>query len=247
MNDGFFMKDLSAILREIRELYDSGNNIVITNSKLDFDDKKVKITIPKSGDKKLLLDMAKNNVKELRMKYNLSRDFRDNKMDILLSIKSKMGLTRTPRVIECFDNSNLQGTAPVSSCVVFRDGEPRRDEYKCYNVETVLGPDDCKTMKEIVYRRYYKSDNIPDLIIVDGGKGQLNAAVSVLKDLGLFGKVDICGLAKHFEEFFFYGRRESIRLEYNSPELKLLQKIRNEAHNFAIKSHRELRKRFFLQ
>ena len=171
-----------------------------------------------------------------------------DKNQVLINIKNALNLKKIPYHIECFDNSNLQGTNPVSSCVVFKNGEPSKDDYRKFIVKTVIGPDDFSTMKEVIYRRYYKNDNLPDLIIIDGGKGQLNCAVEILKNLNIFDKIEIIGLAKEFEEIYFYKKSKPIILKENSKELRLIQYIRDESHRFAINFHKKRRsKQFFLE
>ncbi len=156
-----------------------------------------------------------------------------------------MGLQRLPRRIECFDNSNLQGSDPVASMVCFVDAKPRKSEYKRFNIKTVVGPDDFASMKEILTRRYtaVMKDglHIPDLIIVDGGKGQLSSAVEALKEIGFYGECEIIGLAKRLEEVFLPGKSESIMIPKKSTALKLIQQARDEAHRFAITFHRQKR------
>ena len=156
-----------------------------------------------------------------------------------------MHLKRIPNHIECFDNSNLCGTNAVSSCVVFKNGEPSKNDYRHFKVKTIVGPDDFKTMEEVISRRYVNNTNLPDLIIVDGGLGQLHSAVKVLKKLNILEKLDVLGLAKEFEDIY-YPNGEKINLENNSEELKLIQFIRDEAHRFAINFHRKLRSKNFI-
>jgi excinuclease ABC subunit C len=160
-------------------------------------------------------------------------------------LKEYLKLQRLPRRIECFDNSNLQGTDPVASMVSFVDAKARKSEYKRFNIKTVVGPDDFASMREILQRRYGRLQKegaqIPDLIVVDGGKGQLSAAVEALKEIGFYGECDLIGLAKRLEEVFVPGRPEPFMIPKKSPALKLLQQARDEAHRFAITFHRKKR------
>ena len=169
-----------------------------------------------------------------------------DKKKIIKNLQQKLHLKRIPNHIECFDNSNLCGTNPVSSCVVFKNGEPSKNDYRHFKVKTIVGPDDFKTMEEIISRRYVNNTILPDLIIVDGGLGQLHSAVKVLKKLNILEKLDVLGLAKEFEDIY-YPNGEKINLEDNSEELKLIQFIRDEAHRFAINFHRKLRSKNFLK
>ena len=156
-------------------------------------------------------------------------------------MKDMLSLNRIPYHIECFDNSNLQGTNPVSSCVVFRNGQESRSEYRHFHVKTVIGANDYKTMKEIVSRRYTNNNDLPDLIIIDGGIEQLHAVVSVLKNMSILEGLDVISLAKKQEEIFIHGDDASLLLPRDSRVLRLIQHIRDEAHRFAISFHRRIR------
>ena len=168
-----------------------------------------------------------------------------NNNRVLETLKKDLKLKSIPVHMECFDNSNLQGTNAVSACVVFKNGKPSKKDYRHFNVKTVTGPDDFETMKEIVYRRYKRildeKRKLPDLIIIDGGKGQLHAANSALEELGLKGKQAIIGIAKRLEELFFPGDKYPLHLDKRSESLKVIQHMRNEAHRFSIKHHRNKR------
>ena len=170
---------------------------------------------------------------------------RDRIPHAVKELKEHLNLQRLPRRIECFDNSNLQGSDPVASMVCFVDAKPRKSEYKRFNIKTVVGPDDFASMKEILTRRYSKvmkdGLQIPDLIIVDGGKGQLSSAVEALKEIGFYGECEIVGLAKRLEEVFLPNKSESIMIPKKSTALKLIQQARDEAHRFAITFHRQKR------
>ncbi|NCQ11643.1 MAG: excinuclease ABC subunit C [Bacteroidetes bacterium] len=213
----------------------------------------VSITVPKIGEKAQMIRLTLANAKHVIGEYQLEqmKEKHDRIPHSIKALERDLYLNRLPRRIECFDNSNFQGSDPVASMVCFLDGEPRKAEYKRFSIKTVEGPNDFASMAEIVTRRYSRvlADGlqIPDLIIVDGGKGQLSAAVEALKAIGFFGQVPIIGLAKRLEEVFFPYKSDSIMLPKTSSGLKLLQRVRDEAHRFAITFHREKRsKRTFL-
>jgi excinuclease ABC subunit C len=209
--------------------------------------KKVKWLYPKIGDKKQLVNMALSNA-EFQLKQRelekLEAD-RDRTPKSLEDLKTYLSLSRLPRRMECFDNSNMQGSDPVASMVCFVDGKPRKSMYKKYAIKTVVGPDDFASMREILRRRYGRlkkeGAHFPDLIVVDGGKGQLSAAVEVLEELELMDAVDVIGLAKRLEEVFLPYKKDSILIPKTSPSLRILQQLRDEAHRFAITFHREKR------
>ncbi len=209
--------------------------------------KKVPVQVPKIGEKAHLIKMALANTR-LHLNERKLEKAKAEKTRIphaVKELKEHLNLSRLPRRIECFDNSNLQGTDPVASMVCFVDAKPRKSAYKKFNIKTVEGPDDYASMKEIIRRRYThvieEKLQIPDLIVVDGGKGQLNAAIEVLKELDFYGQTDIISLAERLEEVFVPGRSESIMIPKKSTALKLLQQIRDEAHRFAITFHRKKR------
>jgi|TARA_R100001591_G_scaffold118408_2_gene141089 excinuclease ABC subunit C len=209
--------------------------------------KKVPVHVPQIGEKAQLIKMAKANAKLHLNERRLEKEKaeRDRIPHAVKELKEHLGLQRLPRRIECFDNSNLQGSDPVASMVCFVDAKPRKSEYKRFNIKTVVGPDDFASMKEILTRRYtaVMKDglHIPDLIIVDGGKGQLSSAVEALKEIGFYGECEIIGLAKRLEEVFLPGKSESIMIPKKSTALKLIQQARDEAHRFAITFHRQKR------
>jgi excinuclease ABC subunit C len=169
----------------------------------------------------------------------------DKSNRILETMKTDLRLSKKPVYIECFDNSNIQGTNPVASCVVFRHAKPSKKDYRHYNIKNTKGPDDFASMEEIIYRRYdrLKEENLqmPDLVVLDGGKGQLSSAIKSLKRLGLYEKIKVISIAKRLEEIFFPGDPVPLYLDKNSPTLKVIQHLRNEAHRFAIKFHRQKR------
>jgi excinuclease ABC subunit C len=214
--------------------------------------KKVPVHVPQIGEKAQLIKMAKANAKLHLNERRLEKEKaeRDRIPHAVKELKEHLGLQRLPRRIECFDNSNLQGSDPVASMVCFVDAKPRKSEYKRFNIKTVVGPDDFASMKEILTRRYtaVMKDglHIPDLIIVDGGKGQLSSAVEALKEIGFYGECEIIGLAKRLEEVFLPGESESIMIPKKSTALKLIQQVRDEAHRFAITFHRQKRSKRIL-
>ncbi|MBK8912326.1 MAG: excinuclease ABC subunit C [Chlorobi bacterium] len=212
---------------------------------------KVRLAVPKIGDKQKLVAMAQTNAKFLLDELKLQRMKRSDMVPRpVQSLQRDLGLKKPPRRIECFDNSNIQGTDPVSSMVCFVDGQPRRSEYRKFNVKTVVGPNDFETMREVVGRRYRRVLNeglaLPDLIVIDGGKGQVGAAMEVLQQLNLE-HIPLIGLAKRLEEVVVPGQRDTLLLPRSSSSLRLLQQIRDEAHRFAITFHRTLRNRRTLQ
>ncbi|MDR2026380.1 MAG: excinuclease ABC subunit UvrC [Prevotellaceae bacterium] len=210
-------------------------------------------TVPSKGDKLALLRLSEKNVKAYRMeklKHLEKVDPEKHINRILNVIKSDLCLPKLPRRIECFDNSNIQGSNPVAACVVFINAKPAKKEYRHFNVKTVEGPDDFASMQEIVYRRYLRVLNektpLPQLIVIDGGKGQLSAAVRSLKRLKLFGKIPVLGLAKRLEEIYFPDDNIPLHLNKNSETLKVLMQIRDEAHRFGITFHRDKRSSAFI-
>ena len=210
------------------------------------------ITIPVNGDKKKLLDLSMKNALYLKHEKQQAADKLDPglKTDrILTTMMTDLRLTTLPKHIECFDNSNIQGTNPVSACVVFKDAKPSKSDYRHFNVKTVIGPDDFATMTEVVTRRYSRLINeqqaLPDLIIVDGGKGQLSAAIDALRNLRIYGKVPIIGIAKRLEELYYPNDPLPLYLDKKSETLRIIQQMRDEAHRFGIKHHRNRRSKNF--
>ncbi|MBN1185107.1 MAG: excinuclease ABC subunit C [Bacteroidales bacterium] len=213
------------------------------------------ITIPIRGDKKRLLELADRNAKQMLIDKMIQKDseqkyFQTRDQRVMETMKKDLQLKSIPDHIDCFDNSNIMGTNPVASCVVFRYGKPSKSEYRHYNIKTVQGPDDYASMEEIVFRRYDRmlreKENLPKLIIIDGGKGQLNAALKSLDNLKLRKIIPIIGIAKRLEEIYFPGDSVPIYLDKNSETLKLIQRIRNEAHRFGITFHRDKRSKTFI-
>lgn len=213
------------------------------------------VTVPKIGDKKKLLDLSEKNVQYHLLQQRRDAASRTNRQTaaerVLRTLQADLNMTDAPLHIECFDNSNIQGTNPVSSCVVFRNAKPAKRDYRHYNVKTVEGPNDFASMEEVVFRRYKRllaeAQSLPQLIIIDGGKGQLSAAMKSLRALGLEGKVTVIGIAKKLEEIFYPDDPVPLHINKKSESLKLIQQARNEAHRFAITFHRDQRSRHFLQ
>lgn len=232
----------------LKEKFNSTNRIVLVNEMIDFEHPRYSFEYPKRGEKKQLIDLSLKNVQAYilnQRKKEILHTENSNEKRILETIQKDFKLTALPIHMECFDNSNFQGSFPVSACVVFRNGRPSKKDYRHFNVKTVDGPDDFATMKEVVFRRYKRLLNekksLPNLVIVDGGKGQLSAAVSALDELNLRGKIPIVGIAKRLEEIFFPGDRYPIYLDKRSESLKVIQFMRNESHRFGIEHHRNKR------
>lgn len=210
--------------------------------------KGLKITIPKTGDKKRLIELSHRNAlfyrKDVLTQLQLVNP--DKHVDrIMAQMKKDLRLSEEPRHIECFDNSNIQGTNPVAACVVFKDGKPSKKDYRHFKIKTVVGPDDFASMEEVVLRRYKRlqreGEPLPQLIVIDGGKGQLSSALKALEQLGLRGTIAIIGIAKRLEEIYFPGDSIPLYLDKKSESLKIVQRLRNEAHRFGITFHRNLR------
>ncbi len=238
---------------DIRQKFNSLSTEVLVPFIPDSSIENVKFIVPKIGDKKKLLELSEKNVKYYRFEKNKQRanvDPEKHTKRILNTIKTDLRLSEIPKHIECFDNSNFQGSFPVAACVVFKNAKPAVKEYRHYNVKTVEGPDDFASMEEIIYRRYKRlldeKSELPQLIIVDGGKGQLSAALKSLEELNLRGKIAIIGIAKKLEEIFFPGDSVPLYLDKNSETLKVIQHARNEAHRFGITFHRNKRSNDFL-
>ena len=208
----------------------------------------VKLTIPQRGDKKQLVELAYRNAlhqRKERLAFQEKQDARNQRQQVLEIIQKDFRLTELPVHIECFDNSNLHGNQPVASCVVFKNGKPSKSDYRHFHIKTVKGPDDFASMKEVVGRRYKRlveeKSDLPQLVVVDGGKGQLSAAVEALDELGIRDRIPIVGIAKKLEEIFYPDDPLPLYIDKRSPSLKVIQHLRNEAHRFAITFHRNLR------
>ena len=234
---------ITMVAHQLRSETKSQNNILFSNIPLLIKDDLIENVVPQIGDKKKLVDLSLKNVLYLKAKKEIAKEELRNKNDeVLVGLQKDLHLTTLPRIIECFDNSNLQGTNPVASMVRFVDGKPDKKGYRHFNIKTVTGPDDFASMKEIVGRRYSRliSENseMPNLIIVDGGKGQLSSAVEVLKGLSLYGRIPVIGIAKKLEEIYYPEDPIPLHINKKSRSLLLIQHIRDEAHRFAITFHR---------
>jgi len=231
-----------------REIFETKAKELITNTGIDFEIPAVTITNPQRGDKRKLLELSLKNVlfyKKEKVTRAIEAQSENRTERILNKMQSDLRLSKQPKRIECFDNSNIQGTNAVSAMVCFIDAMPAKKEYRHYNVKTVEGPDDFATMYEVVTRRYKRQleedQPLPDLILIDGGKGQLSAACNALKDLGIYGQIPIIGIAKRLEELFYPDDPYPLYLEKKSETLKILQRARDEAHRFGITFHRSKR------
>ncbi len=236
----------------IREKMKSESPEIVVPFELDFPPEDLKLTIPKRGDKKKLLELSERNLKY----YYLEKEKRNEKLkrkfdkkETLEKMQSDLRMNKLPVHIECFDNSNIQGSDPVAACVVFKNGKPSKNEYRHYNIKTVEGPDDFASMEEVVFRRYRRllkeGDELPQLVIIDGGKGQLSAAMKSLDRLGLRDEIAVIGIAKKLEEIYFPNDSVPLYLDKNSPGLKIIQHLRDEAHRFGITFHRKKRSQHF--
>lgn len=235
-------------IAELRQRFDSQSKEVIVPFKPDLEDENIRFLIPQRGDKKKLLELSERNAKYYRLernkqKANVSPTKHSDR--ILERLQKDLRMPDKPVHIECFDNSNIQGTNPVAACVVFKDAKPSKRDYRHFNIKTVEGPDDFASMEEVIYRRYKRlldeSQSLPQLIIIDGGKGQLSSALKSIDKLGLRGKITIIGIAKKLEEIYFPNDSIPLYLDKKSESLKLIQYLRNEAHRFGISHHRNKR------
>ncbi|MGK0254514.1 MAG: excinuclease ABC subunit C [Mariniflexile sp.] len=238
---------LELAIIEIRQRFHSTSKEVYAPFKVNLGED-IKVTVPQLGDKKHILELSLRNAKY----YRMERFKQDKIVDpdrhanrIMAQMKADLRLSGEPRHIECFDNSNIQGTHPVAACVVFKNGKPSKKDYRHFNIKTVVGPDDFASMEEVVYRRYKRmldeEEQLPQLIIIDGGKGQLSSAVKSLDALDLRGKIAIIGIAKRLEELFYPNDPIPLYLDKKSETLKIIQQLRNEAHRFGIEHHRNKR------
>lgn len=238
---------LELAIIEIRNRFDSQSREIYTQFDVELGEN-LKVTIPKLGDKKRVVDLSERNAKFFRQEQFktikiVDPDRHTNRL--MAQMKADLRLDEEPRHMECFDNSNIQGTNPVAACVVFKNGKPSKKDYRNFNIKTVEGPDDFASMEEVVYRRYRRlleeDQPLPQLVIVDGGKGQLSSGVTALERLGLRGKVPIIGIAKRLEELFYPNDPVPLYLDKRSETLKVIQHMRNEAHRFGITHHRNKR------
>lgn len=235
-------------LLEMRERFNSQSKEILLEKEIDLEIPGLQFFVPQRGDKKHLVDLSIRNAKFYRLeklKHEKIKNPEEHTDRILSQLQKDLRLKDLPVHIECFDNSNIQGTNPVSACVVFRNAKPSKKDYRHFNVKTVVGPDDFASMEEAVGRRYRRmldeNQPLPQLIIIDGGKGQLSAALKALETLGLRGEIAIIGIAKRLEEIFFPGDSIPIYLDKRSESLKVIQQLRNEAHRFGITHHRNRR------
>ncbi|MDG1263615.1 MAG: excinuclease ABC subunit UvrC [Flavobacteriaceae bacterium] len=244
---------LSLAVIEIRQRFNSQSPEIYLPFPLNFG-KSIRVTVPQLGDKKKILELSERNAKYFRMERFkqikiVDPDRHTNRL--MSQMKHDLRLFSEPRHIECFDNSNLQGSNPVAACVVFKNGKPTKKEYRHYNIKTVEGPDDFASMEEVVFRRYKRlldeKQSLPQLIIVDGGKGQLSSALKSIDRLGLRGKIAIVGIAKRLEEIYFPEDPIPLYLDKKSESLKVIQILRNEAHRFGITLHRNKRSKKAIQ
>ena len=238
---------LELAIIEMRERFHLLSKEVIVPFEVDLGET-IKVTVPQLGDKKQILELSIRNAKFFRMDQMKQMQIVDpdrHTNRIMAQMKKDLRLHEEPRHIECFDNSNIQGTNPVAACVVFKDGKPSKKDYRHFNIKTVEGPNDFASMEEVVYRRYKRlleeNQPLPQLIIIDGGKGQLSSALKSIDDLGLRGKIAIIGIAKRLEELFYPGDSIPLYLDKKSETLKVIQQLRNEAHRFGITFHRDKR------
>ncbi|MDE6564139.1 MAG: excinuclease ABC subunit UvrC, partial [Muribaculaceae bacterium] len=239
---------LGYAMEEIRQTLGAQYDEVVVAEAPEVEMPGVSFTIPRRGDKAKLLEVSERNARQNRvddLKHMERHDPEVRTERLLERIKSDFRLSELPHHIECFDNSNIQGTNPVASCVVFKDGKPSKRDYRHFNIKTVEGPDDFASMKEVLTRRYTRlvqeDEPLPQLIVVDGGKGQLSAAVEALDDMGLRGTIAVVGIAKRLEEIYFPGDSVPLYIDKNSETLRVVQHLRDEAHRFGITHHRNRR------
>jgi excinuclease ABC subunit C len=238
---------LELAIIELRERFQLMSREIVVPFEVEVGEN-IKVTVPQLGDKKQILELSVRNAKyfridQLKQLQIVDPDRHTNR--IMAQMQKDLRLSVEPRHIECFDNSNIQGTNPVAACVVFKDGKPSKKDYRHFNIKTVEGPNDFASMEEVVYRRYKRlldeNQPLPNLIIIDGGKGQLSSALKILDQLDLRGKIAIIGIAKRLEELFYPGDSIPLYLDKKSETLKVIQMLRNEAHRFGITFHRDKR------
>ncbi|GAB3824169.1 excinuclease ABC subunit UvrC [Pontibacter rugosus] len=241
---------LASVIIQLRQEFESTSRELITNIEISLPLDNISVTYPQIGDKKKLLSLSLKNAlylrKEREGRKEKNKDLSEQReVRVLETMKKDLRLTELPRQIECFDNSNFQGDYPVASMVCFKNGKPSKKDYRHFNIKTVVGANDFESMYEIVTRRYRRlldeNQPLPQLIIIDGGKGQLSMAVKALKDLNIYGQIAVVGIAKRLEEIFYPGDSLPLYIDKKSESLKLIQRLRNEAHRFAITFHRSKR------
>jgi len=244
---------LELAIIEIRQRFQSSTKEIYVPFAVEVGDE-IKVTVPKLGDKKRIVDLSIRNAKfyrheQFKQIQIIDPDRHANR--IMKQMQKDLRLGEEPRHIECFDNSNIQGAHPVAACVVFRNGKPSKKDYRHFNIKTVVGPDDFASMEEVIHRRYKRlvdeGQNLPQLIVIDGGKGQLSSSVKSLEVLGLRGKIAIIGIAKRLEEIYYPGDSIPMYLDKKSETLKIIQQLRNEAHRFGINHHRNKRSKSAIQ
>ncbi len=245
---------LAMAIVELKERLGSDAKEIIIPFAVDLPFENLNFTVPQRGDKKALLDLSERNLKYYRLEKQKKSETKKEKHSgkrLVQKLKHDLNLPDLPVQIECFDNSNIQGTHPVAACVVFKNAKPSPKDYRHYHIKTVQGANDFASMEEVVYRRYKRlldeKKSLPQLIVIDGGKGQLNAAVNSLKKLKLEKNISLIGIAKRLEEIFFPGDPVPLYLDKNAETLKIIQHLRNEAHRFAIKFHRNKRSGSFIK
>lgn len=238
---------LSFTVARLRDTFKSDALEIVVPFPIEFPQQDVSVTVPRGGDRKKLLDLSEKNaehfIEEIRNKERLKLNIKSKTQhDTLEQLQKDLQLSALPVHIECFDNSNFQGSFPVSAMVCFRNAEPSKKDYRHFNIKTVTGIDDFASMRETVFRRYRRlkedEETFPQLVIIDGGKGQLSAAADAIRELELEGKMTLVGLAKNEEEIFFLGDKESLKLPYQGESLRFIRRIRNEVHRFGITFHR---------
>src|SRR5688572_639006 len=238
---------LASVIVQLRHEFESDSREILVNIEVQLPLTNITVTVPQIGDKRKLLDLSLKNAMYLRKEKESTKEKSkdSNELRIMETMKKDLRLTELPRHIECFDNSNFQGDNPVASMVCFKNTKPSKKDYRHFHIKTVVGPDDFASMYEIVTRRYRRlldeAAPLPQLVIIDGGKGQLGMAVKALKDLDLWGKIPVVGIAKRLEEIFYPGDNLPLYIDKKSESLRLIQRIRNEAHRFAITFHRNRR------
>jgi excinuclease ABC subunit C len=237
----------------LRNKFESISPEIIVPVEIELLDEQLKITAPKAGEKKKLLELSQKNVAVFVEEYkrkqalHLTDRRKESTQKILVQLQQQLHLKQLPEHIECFDNSNFQGSYPVAAMVCFKNGEPSKKDYRHFNIKTVTGINDFASMKEVVGRRYKRlteeNQPLPQLVIIDGGKGQLSSAMEIIRELKLENKMTVVGLAKNVEEIFFTGDQQSLKIPYDSESLNLIRRIRDEVHRFGITFHRDKRSR----
>ena len=243
---------LEQLISQIKVKFLSKSKEMCSNIFIESLDYK-KTSVPAVGEKKHLVDMSIRNIKNYKINFfksKLNSQSDNNSSRVLKTLQKDLNMNCLPEHIECFDNSNFQGTFPSSACVVFRNGKPSKKDYRHFNIRSVSGPDDFASMREVVYRRYARLLNenkgLPNLVIIDGGKGQLSSSVGSLKELGIYNDITVIGIAKRLEEIYFYGESTPIFIDKKSESLKLIQKLRDEAHRFSLRQYRNRRDNQFI-